>query len=513
MIMTQSSGWFARFNRHILQSTILHSFTRCWFGFAVLTWIAVAQGAQVVRKPDLIMRGSLTHADHETYREIPFTVPSGVLRITVEFSYTGREQHTAVDIGLWGPEGFRGWSGGDKHSFTVSASDATPSYLPGVIIPGVWKILLGVPNIRPGARLEYIANIFFDFDERSSPEFSSFDPVMRKVPGWYRGDLHMHSGHSDGSCKSQSGVSVPCPVFKTLQAAVDRKLDFIALTDHNTVSHFNALRELAPYFDRLLLLHGREITTFHGHANVYGTGQFVDFRVSTPRVENVNTLLQRVNDLGGFASINHPSAPAGEECMGCAWSPASEVDLHLMTAVEAINGFHSGIDFWQEQLNHGYRLTGIGGSDSHAATTKPPARGTVGTPTTVVYANELSESAILDGIRSGHVFIDVEGSGDRSLEFTAVAPSGKAKSGDVLQVPAGAPVNFNLRIVNVPHRQIEVIEDGQPLKILLAGATGGKDDNYSFSIHADGQRHWLRVNVRSLQGKLLLVGNPIYLNF
>ncbi len=39
----------------------------------------------------------------------------------------------------WGPDGFqgldgfRGWSGGNKRTFTLSASDATPSYLPGPI--------------------------------------------------------------------------------------------------------------------------------------------------------------------------------------------------------------------------------------------------------------------------------------------------------------------------------------------------------------------------------------------
>ena len=29
----------------------------------------------------------------------------------------------------------------------------------------------------------------------------------------------------------------------------------------------------------------------------------------------------------------------------------------------------------------------------------------------------------------------------------------------------------------------------------------------------DGGRHWLRVNVRDEQGKLLVLGNPVYVNF
>jgi predicted metal-dependent phosphoesterase TrpH len=66
----------------------------------------------------------------------------------------------------------------------------------------------------------------------------------------------MHTAHSDGSCASRKGVRVPCPVFRTLEAAEARGLDFIAITDHNATSQNDALRELAPYFDDLLLIPG-----------------------------------------------------------------------------------------------------------------------------------------------------------------------------------------------------------------------------------------------------------------
>jgi predicted metal-dependent phosphoesterase TrpH len=64
------------------------------------------------------------------------------------------------------------------------------------------------------------------------------------------------------------GRENPCPVYRTVEAAAARGLDFIALTDHNSTAHFAALRALQGAFDRMLLLPGREITTFFGHANV-----------------------------------------------------------------------------------------------------------------------------------------------------------------------------------------------------------------------------------------------------
>jgi hypothetical protein len=34
----------------------------------------------------------------------------------------------------------------------------------------------------------------------------------------------------------------------------------------------------------------------------------------------------------------------------------------------------------------------------------------------------------------------------------------------------------------------------------------------SFDLPGDGARHWVRLNVRDREGRLTLVGNPIYVN-
>jgi len=47
------------------------------------------------QRPDVVLNGVITLADHGRYKEIPFTVPEGVARLTVEFAYTGREQTKA----------------------------------------------------------------------------------------------------------------------------------------------------------------------------------------------------------------------------------------------------------------------------------------------------------------------------------------------------------------------------------------------------------------------------------
>jgi hypothetical protein len=478
--------------------------------------------------PDLVLHGQLSGADIHTYRNVPFDVPNGVTRVTIDFEATGKEEHTTVDLGLLGPDGFvgqdgfRGWSGGSKRTFTVAATDATPSFLPGAIRAGRWTLLLGIPNIREHAQATYTARIWFSRSASTAWGPDVLNPPLRTQAGWYRGDLHMHDAHSDGSCLSQgTHQRVPCPLFLTAAAAASHGLDFIAITDHNTVSQLSEVRELQPYFDQMLLIPGRELTTFQGHANVFGTSLPIDFRVGSRSVPDWNTLLRNVADAHGLISINHPIRPSGEICMGCGWTPGPPIDMHLVQAIEAVNGTDAlrpeftGEPFWEAQLAKGYRITAIGGSDNHDAPDDPATshQPKVGTPTTVVHARELSMPAILEGIRAGHVFIDLEGTRDRLLDFTASLDGKLAGMGDALDAPAGSHVDLQVTVTAPPGSHVNLLADGKQMDI----ATGTTIDRAAQQLHAnwqsDGQRHWLRADVHGADGKLLLIGNPVYINY
>lgn len=469
---------------------------------------------------DLVLHGTLTGADNQTWRLVPFEVPEGTTRITVDFDYTTRDVRTTIDLGVLGPDGFRGqdgfrgWSGGNKRSFTIAASDATPSYLPGAIRPGTWNLMLGIPNIRHDTRAEYTARVRFD---RGGATPSG--PVIRSGPGWYRGDLHMHTAHSDGSCSSRRRQQkVPCPLFLTAQAASERGLDFIAITDHNTISHADAIRELQPYYDDLLLIPGREITTFEGHANLLGTVAAVNFRVGSADVPDWNSLLANVASLGGVISINHPVRPSGEQCMGCGWTAHGEVDYSLVQGIEAVNGIDadtpfSGIGFWEHLLDREYRLTALGGSDNHDALRRDS--GAIGTPTTVIYADELSQAGILVGIRRGRVFIDIAGTRNRSLDLTATVGGQVAHMGETLTLARGARVRFDGVVGGVVDGKVEVIVDGKRAPLLKDASTGPDGSgstrkSFGFPWQADGKHHWIRIDVRDDVSHLALVGNPIY---
>lgn len=473
-------------------------------------WLAAAFAllAAPVAAQDLTLTGVMTGADHQTYREVPFRVPPGVTAVTVEFAYTGREQKGVIDLGLRDPQRFRGWSGGNKARFTVSETWATPSYLPGPLPAGTWRLILGVPNLRKDARAAYTAKVTFERDGR----FQGFALAPLKTgPAWYRGDLHLHTAHSDGSCAAQSGKRVPCPLYRTLETAAARGLDFVAVTEHNTSSHHQALAEQQPAFDRLLLIPGREITTFRGHANVFGTTAPLDFQLGGPRAPTLDRILDQAEAAGALVSINHPGLPSGEACMGCGWTAPS--DDPRIAAVEAVNGGHAiGLAFWEARLNEGRRVTAIGGSDNHDATLDPARAPAVGVPTTVVFAENLSQPAILDAIRAGHAFVDLVGSRDRLLDVTARAGGASARMGDVVQVPAGERVSLEVRLKGVETGRLAY---AGPLaaRIREAGAGPlGPDETRTLTLMGDQPLSgWLRVDVRGPDGRLWLLGNPIYL--
>ena len=225
----------------------------------------------------LSFEGRLTRADYERLFEQPFEVPPGTRRIELVVTNTGRDRRTVLDVGLRGPSGLRGWSGGRVETIRLSALTATPGYLPGPIEAGPWAVIIGVPNIRQDSDDRYTIRITLHDDDLPASTL-----IVRPGPGWYAGDLHAHSGHSDGRIRMSSPAPIGGPPHVVFDAARAAGLDFITLSDHNTAAHWLDVDRLQPYYDSMLLMHGREVTTYRGHANTAGERAFNDFRLDTP---------------------------------------------------------------------------------------------------------------------------------------------------------------------------------------------------------------------------------------
>ena len=77
---------------------------------------------------------------------LPVEVPAGTAALRVTLSYA-RDGGAILDLGCFGPSGFCGWSGGARSSFVVSALGATPGYLAGEVVAGLWQVAIGLYKV------------------------------------------------------------------------------------------------------------------------------------------------------------------------------------------------------------------------------------------------------------------------------------------------------------------------------------------------------------------------------
>jgi hypothetical protein len=470
-------------------------------------------------KPDLVLTGTIDGKDFQHNIAVPFDVPAGVEQIGVELDYTRPDGRTVIDLGLFDGEHFRGWSGSNKHAVVVGENNATASFIPGPVGGRRWSLDLGVSYAGDGVTSRYTANIYF-WRKGQKPAVSTFSPEPLKTGArWYRGDFHMHTGESDGFCGSREGRQVPCPVFKTIEAAENAHLDFITMTDHNSVAHYNAMREMQPYFDDVLLIPGREMTTFQGHANIFGTTDFVDYRLGSAAMPDMATMFRKSVEAGAIISINHPSSPTDFACRGCGWTAPDEATKYV-SAMEAMNagnlwkqiaGGDSGADIarWEQELAKGRRLTALGGSDNHDVQL---GRLGIGFPTTLVYAPNLSERAILDAVKAGHVWVDMTGEMGHGIDLRAKSGAQTGIIGDNFTVAAGQKLSLAVHVDGSEGASLIGIVDGKPVPALSTDKIGSGAADLSFDWNGDGARHWIRFEVRQDRTRVLFT-NPVYVNF
>jgi hypothetical protein len=246
-------------------------------------------------------RWTVEHRFESPWHYLPVEVGPGTAGLRVELEYE-QAAGTVLDLGCLSPAGFRGWSGGARNWFAITGDAATPGYLPGEIDAGEWQVMIGLHRI-PLDGVRYRVTVQATKRGQGllppgvpAPPAPRERPPRRELPAepgrrWRAGDLHTHTVHSDG------GLTVP----ELAVLAVERGLDFLAVTDHNTVSHHAELAGAAQQYG-ITLLAGQEVTTEGGHAGALGDIGWIDFR------REPDEWLDATQVRGGLLSINHPFA-------------------------------------------------------------------------------------------------------------------------------------------------------------------------------------------------------------
>ncbi len=410
--------------------------------------------------------------------------------------------YTLVD-----PHGSQRARGNKRFLETVQLSEAKNSLgcQPGPIFAGVWELHIeaqAVVTENTEVTVEVDLNqrvtagvAATDSRVQEEADYAEFSLQPREHwsgPGWYKGDLHSHTHHSDGSHS----------IAEVMASLYDRGYDFMVLSDHNT---------LVGYHDDLVkhmpVIPGVEVTTFYGHAVVINCCSVVEWHDLSPDATLVD-LASELRSQGAFLSIAHPFCVGDPLCSGCRW----EYENFNWQAADFVEVWAGGwyerrfenrktLALWERLLEQGYRVTAVGSTDTHVLGTDSGDFGK-----TYVYAQSFSIEGILDGLRRGQVYV----SSGPEFHFQAVSASGEAVDiGSVAISDPGELWEFRGAVSCLPRRaRLELVCGGAVVESRWI-----TDETASFAWQRRVEHNeWYYLRLYDGRGRLLAFTNPVYMN-
>ncbi len=443
----------------------------------------------------------------------------------------------------------------------------TRAYEPGPIPEGEWVAELGLAAISTTAELNFDNAVTWrvDVQTTSSASFAN-DPYVpapydstpvRSSPGWYAGDFHVHGEHEPGNALMRETLD-----YAFLPAAdAGAGLDFVQLVDHNNTVAYGEIGKLQGEYSNFLISRGTEVTTYEGHMNSLAASGTVDYRTapiyrrepngSLTQVRGArppSEIFDAVHAAGGFTQINHPTIFPSQIpllsafCRGCPWDYTSaETDYSKVDAIEVQTG-PPGLDqpprpgpnpftplaihFWDQAIDDGgpnsNHIAATGSSDSHQAGDQGSGvdsllASPVGEATTMVFADELSETGIQEGVEAGHTFVKPFGALGPELRLTATEnglPMAPAMMGDTLKSQTGFSATLHAEVLELDvSRQVRpgllfvvVYRDALPVLALPLPLTG---DEFEFDLPTLGYARY-RIQVQR-EGAIEALSSPIYI--
>lgn len=350
--------------------------------------------------------GMLTAADQRSTRVIPFDVPEGTTSLNIHLTYDplhteGADLPQQISMTVYDPSGFAAEINRPTmfmEQGAVLGSQPSAGLAPLIIVPGQWSVFLSTHRVVNTTVSYTLTVTFFTAEATTIPALP--EPVDPTDPGagWYKGDLHAHTWYSDGRWSPADLVT-----FMT-----EHGLDFVSLTDHNTVAGLAEHFALAS--DDVLTLGGSEVSTFHGHMLAYGIYERVEWRDTDGSLIPVPKLASNIHAAGGLAVICHPRNVGDPLCCGCRWEHNDMMPGNA-GAVEIWNGSWSdenaqGVALWQTWLAEGYRLTATAGTDHHGQDVSAYDTFSNLRPAwNVVYAESKTRAGIVTALRAGHSYV------------------------------------------------------------------------------------------------------------
>ncbi len=453
----------------------------------------------------LPLEGEVT-AEGGDYVRIPFEVPEGTVEIRYQHTVNSKKSDI-LDFGMRDPGGQRGWCGGLEDADIIGVEESSRCYMPGPIAAGKgWFVEIGKAKLVSKAVSYSVVLEFRDAPELTPRPRAAFEPVVLESGArWYAGDFHVHSNESGDATSTFDQIR---------DLARTRGIDFVNLSDHNIVTQHALVAAYQAGVDDVLFLRGSEVTTYGGHGNTVGNASYIDHHIGQDG-HTIHDLLAQVEEDGALFIVNHPKLALGDACIGCAWS-YKDTPWDKVTGIELQTGpylyapvfLDSVLGMWDDLLDQGHRITGVSGSDDHRSPTEPPSNESqIGTPTSLVWTDELSEAGIMAGVRAGRVVVKLRGPDDPMLELTAETDRGE--SGMIGDTVTGGLVTLSARATGAAGMSLLLVRNGEVEEMVLVE---GDEFEHTFEreVGADGDR--FRVHLKQASSTIVIT-NHIWVEY
>ena len=168
-------------------------------------------------------------------------------------------------------------------------------------------------------------------------------------------DLHIHTDASDGS-----------PVKDVIDTAIDRRIDIIAITDHDTIKNaLQARRYVHEHRLPIAVVPGIEVSSKDGHIGAL----FVTRTI--PRGLTAEKTIELIHEAGGIAVAHHPVVPRLLQHISdsrlAIGKQFLDMDFDAVEVTNAVPGYGSRYNVLTQNLvrEKGCVMAFTGGSDAH----------------------------------------------------------------------------------------------------------------------------------------------------
>ncbi|WP_428911800.1 CehA/McbA family metallohydrolase [Niallia sp. Krafla_26] len=444
----------------------------------------------------------------ETEKE---TIRKAVVREGLPESVIGEDTtvRNLLTVSINDPESFRGAHHNFNEDQTLIISDerATEGFIAGPIHEGYWEFIIschGVFSEEVTGSLHVFAMTEFDFNKveetipfkelgiqqivKDRERKTAVEPMSVK-----RTELHSHTVHSDA----------PQTTEELISQAEKEEIDYLAITDHNTISALLEAEQNKNFQRQVQILNGIEYTTFFGHFLVHGERDKIIFDWTKLSKKTLSHYLEKLQQDDVYITIAHPFDGGNPFCTGCRWEYVLE-NLKFVDAIEVWNGtnpqkslsnedaFHQ----WTRVLKQGYEIAASSGRDWHRL-----YPGEEIAYTYLLISQNETEDEILNSLKLGRTYISIR-----------------------------PQIDFKVNEIHILGDRVEDTTGELKLSITLDQLKGGdllriySQDGLVFEEVFTGERQWqkevllrnngyslLRIEVLNEQLERVAFTNPIYI--